>query len=189
MNRSHPAPPPPNRRSFLQWATHGLGALFAVLLGAPAVAYFLDPRHRQAAEGKFKTVAKFDELTVGEPKQVVITDARRDAWTLHPNDLVGRVWLVKRDQQTVDAYTSICPHLGCSINFEARDKLFICPCHNGTFDLSGHRLERPGVPNPAPRDMDTLEQPTPDSPEFEEGVVKVKYENFYQGRHEKVAKK
>src|SRR5437667_8926377 len=142
------------RRSFLKWATHGLGALFAAILGAPGIAYLVDARNRPALASGFRTVAQLTELPMGVPHQVVIHEVRRDAWTLHPNDIIGRVWLIRRDQDQVDAFTTICPHLGCSVNFEGNDKLFLCPCHGGTFDLNGQRVERPGLTNPAPRGMD-----------------------------------
>ena len=79
------------RRSFLKWVIHGLGALFAAILGLPALAFLLDARHRSAQAGQFKTVARLDDLVEGVPQQVVIHEVRRDAWTLHPNDVIGRV--------------------------------------------------------------------------------------------------
>ena len=166
------------RRSFLKWAIHGLGVLFAALLGVPAVAYLIDARNRPAQPGQFKTVARLSDLTEGVPHQAVIQEARFDAWTLHPNDVIGRVWLIRRDKDTVEAYTTICPHLGCSVNFEDKSKLFICPCHGGTFDIQGQRVERPGFTNPAPRGMDRLEcRRDPANPD----LIQVEYQNFRQG--------
>jgi Rieske Fe-S protein len=166
------------RRSFLKWAIHGLGVLFATILGVPAVAYLIDARNRSARAGDFKTVARLNELVEGVPHQAVIQEARSDAWTLHPNDVIGRVWLIRRDKENVEAYTTICPHLGCSVNFEENEKLFICPCHGGTFDIKCQRVERPGFINPAPRGMDRLEcRRDPADPE----LIQVKYQNFRQG--------
>jgi Rieske Fe-S protein len=167
------------RRTFLKWATHGLGALFATIVGLPALAFLLDARKRSAPAGQFKTVARLDDLAEGIPQQVVIHEVRRDAWTLHPNDVIGRVWLIRRDKETVDAFTTICPHLGCSVNFVEKDKLFICPCHGGTFDISCQRLERADFVNPAPRGMDRLEcrRDPADSQ-----LIQVKYQNFIQGQ-------
>lgn len=173
------------RRSFLKWATHGLGALFGVLLGIPAVAYLLDPRNRKAPTGDFKTAAHVSELPLNVPTQVVIRDVRKDAWTLHPSDVIGRVWLIRRDADQVDAFTSICPHLGCSVNFEKEAKLFICPCHNGTFEMSGQRKEDTATPNPAPRGMDRLECRRDPA---DKDLLQVKYQNFYQGRETPVVK-
>lgn len=173
---------PPDRRSFLKWATHGLGALFGVVLGVPAVAYVLDALNRPAPQRGLRRVARLGELEVGKPRQVVIRDTRRDAWTLHPDDVVGRVWLIRREGDRVDAFTTVCPHLGCSVDWRPDQELFICPCHNGTFDVRGDLFNRPGINNPAPRGMDALEC------HVEGDDVFVKYENFKQGEHEKVLK-
>jgi len=167
------------RRSFLKWVIHGLGALFAALLGLPAMAFLLDARNRPARAGQLKTVARLNDLVEGVPHQVVVQETRRDAWTLHPNDVIGRVWLIRRDKEAVDAFTTVCPHLGCSVNFEEKNKLFICPCHGGTFEISGQRVDRPGFVNPAPRNMDRLEcRRDPTDPE----LIQVKYQNFLQGQ-------
>jgi Rieske Fe-S protein len=166
------------RRSFLKWAIHGLGVLFAAILGVPAIAYLIDARNRPARPGQFKTVARLSELEIGVPHQAVIQEARSDAWTLHPNDVIGRVWLIRRDKDTVEAFTTICPHLGCSVNYEEKEQLFICPCHGGTFDIHCHRVERPDFVNPAPRGMDRLEcrRDPADS-----DLIQVQYQNFRQG--------
>jgi Rieske Fe-S protein len=181
----------PGRRSFLKWATHGLGALFGALLGFPAVAYLIDARNRPAPTGDFKTVARLRDLEIGIPKQVIIHDTRRDAWALHPSDVVGRVWLIRRDQDQIDAFTTICPHLGCSINFQdgqdPKDRRFACPCHGGTFQLSGERVteQQLGRSNPAPRGMDRVEtRLDPANPEY----LQVKYQNFIQGKEMAIPK-
>lgn len=33
--------------------------------------------------------------------------------------------------------SSVCPHLGCRVHWEAQNKRFFCPCHNGEFDADG----------------------------------------------------
>src|SRR5262249_52446159 len=136
--------------------------------------------------------AKLSDLKIDEPKQVVLTDVRRDAWTLHPNDVIGRVWLILRDGNTVDAYTTICPHLGCSINFHdapaKNGKRFICPCHNGTWDFNCKLIETPGRNNPAPRHMDQLKVDYDKTTVPGETIVMVEYQNFRQGEHEKIVK-
>jgi hypothetical protein len=75
------------------------------------------------------------------------------------------------------------------VDWRADQGLFICPCHGGTFDLKGDLVSRPGLENPAPRGMDRLElkivaDPASPGDEF----LEVKYENFLQGRHEKISR-
>lgn len=152
-----------DRRSLLRWACHGLGAVFAAVLGVPAALYLVDPRNREAATGAFRPVSGVKLSEVGSvPVQGVIRDVHRDAWTLHPNDVVGRVWVVRvRDGSTKDCYqvfTTVCPHLGCSINCNTAPTVhFKCPCHDAEFNLDGSRVLRPNYQNAAPRAMDTLE--------------------------------
>ena len=185
------------RRTFLKRITQVLGGVFASILGLPGLIYLIDPRNRTVPTGAFKRVTRLSDLpkpVQGQapiPTQVVIRDDRRDAWTLHPEQVVGRVWLVRHADDSIDAYTAICPHLGCSVNFHQAAERFLCPCHNGMFHLSGERVEQAdrGAPNPAPRGMDALEHDTESIPGEDDDVyIRVKYENFLQGRHEKQAK-
>jgi Rieske Fe-S protein len=188
---AHPPvdPPPPERRRFLKFVTVALGTLWAAFLGTVGALFFIDGRNRTGRNGAFRTVARLADLPEEVPYQVVIRDRRRDAWTLHPNDLIGRVWLVRRKGDKVDAYTTVCPHLGCSINFEPAAGRFICPCHNGCWDLQARRitdaaeLSRLGLTkNPSPRDMDSLEvRRDPTDPE----MIQVDYRNFVVGIEEK----
>ncbi len=41
----------------------------------------------------------------------------------------------------------ICPHMKCSLVFNAADKTWDCPCHGSRFDLDGNILEGPAVKN------------------------------------------
>jgi Rieske Fe-S protein len=156
-----------------------------MILGIPAVAYLIDARNRPARDGDFKTVADVKDLPRGVPHQVVIRDVRRDAWTVHPNDVIGRIWLIRRENDRVDAFATICPHLGCSINFEEKAEVFLCPCHGGTFELDGRRKELTNASNPAPRSMDQLE--TRRDPANAD-LIQVKYQNFIQGKDVPVLK-
>jgi menaquinol-cytochrome c reductase iron-sulfur subunit len=183
--------PNPDRRSFLRWAIYGLNAIFGVILGAPALAYLIDPRNRPAPEKNFRTVdgIRLDELVMNEPQQGVIRNVRWDAWTLHPNDVVGRVWVIKKVEGPVTrpedllVFTTVCPHLGCSINLTPPSG-FTCPCHHARFDLDG-KAKHDDEENPAPRDMDDLKwQPLASDPQR----IQVEYKNFHQARPTKVVR-
>ena len=41
------------------------------------------------------------------------------------------------------ALSSVCPHLGCRVHWEAQGERFFCPCHNGAFDRSGSPVSGP----------------------------------------------
>jgi Rieske Fe-S protein len=163
------------RRNFLRWLTHGMGAVFAAVLGAPAAAYLLDPRNREGGAGDFRDVARLDELPLNQPREFTLQSVRRDSWTVSPTSM--RIYLVRKgnpagDNLNIKAYSAVCPHLRCSVNYipGSADAPFQCPCHNGHFSLEGERIE----PNPATRDMYTLEvRRSPENPE----IIQVEYRN------------
>lgn len=41
------------------------------------------------------------------------------------------------------ALSSVCPHLGCQVHWEAANHRYFCPCHNGVFDPEGRAVEGP----------------------------------------------
>jgi Rieske Fe-S protein len=181
---------PENRRSFLRFAIHGLGAIFAAVLGFPAICYLIDPRNRPAPPGDFRLVpgVKASEVQA-RPVQGVIRSVHADAWSLHPNDVIGRVWIcrvgparVPAEEQDFKVFTTICPHLGCFINLNPDASGFTCPCHHAQFGLNGVKHEEPGTDNPAPRHMDELAfrlEPDPDN--AQDRVFAVKFEVFKAG--------
>ena len=45
------------------------------------------------------------------------------------------------------ALSAKCPHLGCTVNFDAVSGKFKCPCHGSTFDPSGKWVSGPTQKN------------------------------------------
>jgi Rieske Fe-S protein len=82
------------------------------------------------------------------------------------------VWIVKKGE-SLTVFSSVCPHLGCTINQNAGG--FGCVCHNSAWSGVGEILR-----GPAPRGMDILEH------KVESNVLKVRYQNFKQGVAEKL---
>jgi menaquinol-cytochrome c reductase iron-sulfur subunit len=181
-------PLPPTRRSLLGFAIVGIGAIFSAIIGFPIVCYVIDPRHRKGPKSAMKLVdgVKLDDpnLLAGKPVQGVVRDTRTDGWTLYPNDVIGRVWVVQlgpappnplaMDAAAKAAYlkvfSTICPHLGCSVNLGG--PAFLCPCHAAAFTITGAQS---GAGNPAKRGMDELAW---EIDEADPTRINVEYKNF-----------
>ena len=184
MNNHRPSPQPAagdSRRDFLAKAAAlvcgGLATLVPVAAGVWA---FLDPLRRKGAAATFLPVTELSAVPDdGVPRQFAVVAERIDAWTGFAAEPIGAVYL-RREQgsDTIEAVSATCPHAGCFIELDKRDRCFRCPCHNSVFTLDGGIVS----PSPSPRTMDSLEC------EVRDGRVAVKWENYYSGIVEKVAR-
>jgi Rieske Fe-S protein len=157
----------------------------------------VDPLRRAAATDRgFKRVLQLTALPPGVPREVAVRDLRQDAWTLYPEETVGRVWLLRKtdrnvppEKTAIDAFTTVCPHLGCAVQLDADRQKFICPCHKAAFRLNGERLitAEAGPKNPAPRGLDALECRVAYDDEHNQWWVEVRYQKFRQGLTAKLA--
>jgi len=54
-----------------------------------------------------------------------------------------RIVVARRDDGGFMALSSTCPHLGCQVTWQAAERRFFCPCHNGTFAPDGRATGGP----------------------------------------------
>ncbi len=172
------------RRSFVMRA---VTSLVAGIVGiVPLIAgggFLLDPllrRNRQqegddSADGFLPLTIGPDALPDdGTPLAVTVVSDRIDAWNYYEQQPVGSVWLRKTESDELIAFNTICPHLGCSVDYRTAHADFFCPCHLSHFNLKGERQNQ--IP---PRDMDSLELRVAD------GKIWVKFQNYRGGIPEK----
>lgn len=127
------------RRGFLgeslRWASGaimatGLAAGYGTL--AAFAGRFLFPVVRSAENWQF--VSTVEQLTVGQALPFQLPSGSKV--------VVAR----QKEGDSAEAFialSSICPHLGCAVHWEAQHDRFFCPCHNGAFDPTGKATEGP----------------------------------------------
>lgn len=122
MTEKKPQPNPMNRREFISsmamWTS--LAAAYGVL-GIQGLLYIF-PESLVAATRKI-FAGNVNQYKVGQVQ------------TFH--DLQGGEVLVRRSETGFQAYSNVCPHLGCRVHWEEENNRFFCPCHNGAFDENG----------------------------------------------------
>jgi thiosulfate dehydrogenase [quinone] large subunit len=57
-------------------------------------------------------------------------------------------WLVRSGSRQYDAFSAVCTHAGCTVNYDPSSRQFVCPCHGGTYSASDGRVL--GGPPPSP---------------------------------------
>jgi len=139
------------RRKFLKYCTGILSSLYAIVLAVPALGFLFSTLKRGQQKKEAYKLAKLNELEPGVPHRYTIIDQRDDAWTKYPSGPIGSVWISKSKDETVTAFSSTCPHLGCIVDYVPGDEVYFCPCHAATFQANGSM-----VSGPQPRGMDQL---------------------------------
>jgi Rieske Fe-S protein len=165
-----------SRRNFLKVVgLGGLGVGLGAVVAAPAVAYVAFPLGHPTVTGAdgFVKVGKLDGFKPGQPAKVDVFADKRDAWNRIIKVKVGSAWVV-REGDKLRAYSTVCPHLGCAVDYDSDATKFKCPCHKSVFSTDG-KVQG----GPAPRPMDELEV------EEKDGVVAVRYRRYRQGIAEK----
>lgn len=182
-----------NRRSALSFLARTCAAVCSVVIAIPGVAYVVDGlKRRSNSQSAKQRVARLLDLPPNKPVQVAVVGNRKDAWMSYPNETIGRVWLIRRtddstgpNETKVDAFTATCPHLGCSIQLSGGQN-FMCPCHKAVWGLDGQQAQPGGQKSPAPRGMDSLECQLVEDPQTKQWWVEVTFERFQQGSAKKV---
>ena len=146
------------------------------IVAAPALAALLFPARGKIVveDDGFLDVASIDDLPADTPSKYVVTATRWDAWSRIAGVELGSVWLTRGADGRVTALSTVCPHLGCAVDFLPENRTFSCPCHASVFDYSGKTTS-----GPSPRSLDGLEA------KVEGKRILVKYRRFLIGAREK----
>jgi cytochrome b6-f complex iron-sulfur subunit len=57
--------------------------------------------------------------------------------------------LIRTTEGELKAFSARCTHLNCTVQYDPAQKLIVCACHNGQFDLNGKNVAGP-PPKPLP---------------------------------------
>jgi Rieske Fe-S protein len=121
------------RRGFLDWLLGaGLGA-WAFGFVAPVISYVW-PAQRRGPSIQTVSAGKAEEFPEWHSKIVAVS---------------GHPVIVVHTPQGFRAFSAICTHLGCIVQWDAGRRQIVCPCHAGFFDINGKVISGP-PPKPLP---------------------------------------
>jgi len=123
-----------SRRSLLDWLLSGSLVSFAAAVLYPVIRYVTPPK---IAEGVTSSVV------AAKVSEVAPNSAKIFRFGSRPGILVRTASGEWR------AFSAVCTHLQCTVQYRQDRELIWCACHNGEFDLSGKN-----VSGPPPRPLD-----------------------------------
>jgi Rieske Fe-S protein len=169
------------RRTFLARAALGLQAAIAAAVAVPVLGVLVWPLfgHSVRKPAGWSLLGPLSRFPENKPVKVSIIGEARDAWVKRDDVSVGAVWVINRGGGDFSVFTTVCPHLGCAVQWRGDADTFVCPCHGSRFAKDGDRIQTTAQQNPAPRGLDPLEW------RVERGQLQARYARFRTGIEER----
>ncbi|HEY6011441.1 MAG TPA: ubiquinol-cytochrome c reductase iron-sulfur subunit [Nitrospirota bacterium] len=161
------------RRNFMVRGIIAVFAFIAAVLVIPFGGFGILPALKKR-DTDWSDAGMADDLKTDEPEERRFFQIVKSGWKEDKQE--RSIWLVKKGDGSLTAFSPNCPHLGCGYRWFPSEQKFKCPCHASVFDINGRVLG-----GPAPRPLDTLEV------KQENGRVLVRYEVFQLGTGKKSA--
>jgi Rieske Fe-S protein len=134
----------PERRTFFEWLTYGLGAVAAAALGIPFLGFILGVRKRPA--GAWVSLGPVGDFQEGETLNKTFVNPLGQPWDGVTAETDVYVRYEGRDDKGEHQFLVLavnCAHLGCPVSWFPQSGLFMCPCHGGVYYANGERASGP----------------------------------------------
>jgi len=163
-----PRPDAIPRRSFFGMLVATGSAFASTILLIPIVRAALFPLRSQDSDASWSDLGSVDNYNdLVSPSIQLMNITRPDGWQL--SKASQSVYVVAGPGNRPRVLSSVCPHLGCTVQWRPEQDRFICPCHGGTYTPDGARISGP----PA-RGMDEL------AIRVRDGHLYVRFQSFRQ---------
>ena len=131
----HTLHPDPSRRGFINWFLGTSAGAFLLSVFYPVGRYLIPPKVEESMAGSVKLTIK--------PQDVKPNSGQIFKFGSRP------AILVRTPAGELRAFSAICTHLNCTVQYRTDLSQIWCACHNGHYDLNGKNVE-----GPPPRPLD-----------------------------------
>ena len=154
------------KRSFIGAALGAGSMLIGAIVGAPLFRFVLYPVYAKGTTEQWSNVGDASEFEKSDgPVSKTVSLVQRDGWREVVSD--QSVYVNRAQNGQLQVMSAICPHLGCSVAWQASQGKFVCPCHGGQFRPDGTHIS-----GPPPRGLDILKA------QVKDGKLQVQFKYF-----------
>lgn len=138
-----------SRREFITLVTATVGTGIGAAIGLPAIGFLISPALRAGGKDAWVSIGLLEDMPVGEPFPFSFTRTQVNGWERTSTSYGG--FVIRRSDSPDDLLilSSRCTHLACQVNWHPESRVFLCPCHDASFDLDGSVVD-----GPPPRPLD-----------------------------------
>jgi cytochrome b6-f complex iron-sulfur subunit len=134
---THAIEPVASRRRFINWFLGTSTGAFLIAVLYPVSRYLVPPEVGESTAGTVTLPLRPDDVKPNSG-QIFKFGSRPGI-------------LVRTASGELRAFSAVCTHLNCTVQFRPDVSHIWCACHNGHYDLNGKNIE-----GPPPRPLDTF---------------------------------
>jgi menaquinol-cytochrome c reductase iron-sulfur subunit len=139
-----------SRRDFIKMVTGSVGGVIGAVLGLPLIGYLLSPALKMQKKDDWISLGTLEKYPIGVPTPFMYTHTTVNGWERTASNY--GVYVLRKSENELIAFSDVCTHLGCRINWHEDLKEYVCPCHDGHFAIDGKVIS-----GPPPRPLDQYE--------------------------------
>ncbi|MFZ5809745.1 MAG: ubiquinol-cytochrome c reductase iron-sulfur subunit [Chloroflexota bacterium] len=145
-----PKSPSMSRREFVTMVSAALGGVMGAVIGIPAIGYLLSPALKTQKSEAWIPLGKLEDYPLNTPTLFTFTRTKVNGWekTVYSYG----VYILRTSESEVKVLSNLCTHLSCRVTWKEEANEYLCPCHDGHFDIQGNVDS-----GPPPRPLDTYE--------------------------------
>ena len=124
-----------DRREVISLASIAGLSILGVVIGKAFTRKAQSNLQSQSSSSSSQAIAKVSDISIGK--------------AIHIKDAQGAPGYIFRTKAGIFAYSAICTHQGCTVNFNSDNSHFQCPCHGAEFDpANGAKVLAGPAPSP-----------------------------------------
>lgn len=140
-----------SRRDFMKATVYFVGGIVGAAVGIPAIGYLIDPALKGGGKEAWIPIGKMDDMPeIGKPYPFSFTRVQVNGWERTATSHGGFVIRKSENPENILILNSRCTHLACTVNWKEDERVFLCPCHDASFDADGEVIDGP-PPHPLER--------------------------------------
>ena len=130
-----------SRRGFVGGVVALVGTIISAVIGLPVIGYVVSPALKKGGGDEWITLGPVSAIEPGVPTSFTFSVMREVAWR---RARINRtVYAVTKDGESITVFSDACTHLSCKVHWDEERGVFVCPCHDGLFDLEGNVVSGP----------------------------------------------
>lgn len=139
-----------SRRDFVKIVGSFLGSVMGMVAGLPLIGYVISPALREEKADIWVSLGALESYPMRVPTLFSFTQTQVNGWEKTVNSY--GVYVLRKSLDDLKVFSNICTHLSCRVKWQDDRQEYLCPCHDGHFDIDGKVTY-----GPPPRPLDQYE--------------------------------